>query len=510
MKKKPYISFHKLSLILLLLSLSIYCKAQKPEKIELLKANSLEFDQTLGNGAKRLIGDVAFKHNGATMYCDSAFLFAESNSIKAFGNIHINQNDSTHIYGDLLNYNGEKKIANILGRVTLVDKEMTLSSSQLDYDLNKHLAYYNTGGKIISNKNQNTLTSIQGYYYTNSKLMFYKDQVVLINPQMEIKTDTLKFNTITDHAFFEGPTTITGKKDFIYCENGWYDTKKNVAQFKKNAYLISENKKLTGDSLYYDRNKGLAKAIKNVQIRDSIENITVNGDYATHFEKTNISVLTGNLLMTILMEKDSFFLHADTLKLITDSTRKDKNIFAYHKVKFFKSDLSGVCDSLVYNLSDSLVKMFHKPILWSESKQIKADYISIKTYDGIIEKMFVDLNVFIISQEDSTKFNQIKGKNMLAFFEKNKLEKITVSGNCQTYYYGKEDDGSFIGLNKTESSDLILYLKNNSIDRISYINTPNAILIPIEDVISEDAFLKDFKWLNYLKPNQKSDVFDWK
>lgn len=510
MNKKQHTIFLKLSFLLVAFCFSIYSFAQKTDKIELLKANSLEFDQTLGSGAKRLIGDVAFKHNDAIMYCDSAYLFAETNSLKAYGHIHINQNDSTHIYGDILNYYGEKKLANILGKVTMLDKEMTLTSSQLDYDLNKNLAYYSTGGKIISSKNQNTLTSVQGYYYTDSKLMFYKDRVVLINPQMEIKTDTLKFNTIKDIAFFEGPTQIIGKKDFIYCENGWYDTKKNIAQFKKNAYLLSDNKKLSGDSLYYDRNSGFGKAIKNVQITDTIENITINGDYASHNEKTNTSFVTGNLLMTLSLEKDSLFLHADTLKMITDSIRKDKNIFAYHKVKFYKSDLSGLCDSLAYNLADSMIKMFKKPILWSENKQITAESISVKTFDGKIEKMIVKNNAFIISQEDSLKFNQIFGNNMIGFFDKNKLNQVNASGNCQTFYYGKENDGSYLGLNKTESSELIIYLKENSIDKITYINKPKAILTPIEEVIYEDSFLKGFKWLNHLKPSQKNDIFNWK
>ena len=489
-----------------MLFLPAFVFSQKVTKIKLLGANSLEYDSNRGVNLKRLIGNVKFQHENAIMSCDSAYLY-ETNKLDAFGNVYINQADTVHIYGDKLKYEGNTRKAEIINNVRLIDSDMTLTSNNLTYSMKNDIGYYTGGGKVVSAKNSNALTSNSGYYYSKSKEFFFKDNVILVNPEYEIYSDTLQFNTVSEIAFFFGPTSIRSKENFIYCENGWYDTKYNLSQFKKNAYLITPEQKLQGDSLYYDRESGIGKVFRNVLITDTINKFLINGGYAIHYEKEEKSTITGKPLLTMIFDKDSLFLHADTLYAVMDSTKKHRIIHAYHKSKFYKQDLQGACDSLVYSMSDSTIQLYTMPVIWSKENQMTAELINIKTSGGKIEKMTMTTNGFIISQEDSLNYNQIKGKVIVAGFNKNELHRIDVTGNGETIYFTREDNGSLFGVNKAISSDLLIFIKDNEIDKISFINKPEATLYPIKDIPADDLKLKNFQWRAAQRPQTKEDIF---
>ncbi len=482
--------------------------SQKVTKIELLGANSLEYDEKLGKGVRRLLGNVRFKHDDVLMNCDSAYLYSETNSLDAFSNVYINQGDSVRIYGDKLNYNGNTRKAVITSNVRLIDNDMTLTSDNLTYDMKKDIGFYTGGGKMVSAKNNNTLTSDLGYYYAKAKNLFFKDSVVLINPEYEIYSDTLKFHTTSEIAYFLGPTNIYSKENHIYCENGWYDTKNDLSQFKKNAFLVSSEQKLQGDSLFYDRKAGIGKVYHNVLITDTVNKFLINGDYAIHYEHEEKSTITGKPMLTMIFEKDSLFLHADTLFAEMDTLGKHRTIHAYHHSKFYKKDMQGLCDSLVYTMGDSTIRLFTEPVLWSTDNQMTAEFISIKTAGGKIDYMTMNVDAFIVSQEDTIQyFNQIKGKNIVADFHENELYKVKVTGNGETIYFTREDSGDLFGVNKAISSDLLIFMKENAIEKISFINKPEATLYPIEDVTAADLELKDFKWREEQRPKTKEDIY---
>ncbi len=547
-KKQSFVKNMKKQLVsiplILLLIMSTIAIAQKKKSIELLHANSLEFDKSLGVDAKRLLGNVAFKDGNTIMYCDSAYIY-NSNSADAFGHVHISQNDSVNAYGDLLKYDGTTKIAELQKNVRLTDKDMTLTSNILFFDTQNNIATYHGGGTIVSK--ENTLTSENGYYYTKSKEIIFKKNVVLTNPRYTMNSDTLKYNTSSKIANFLGPTTIKSQHDFIYCENGFYNTITDIAQFNKNAYLISKNQQLKGDSLYYDKKNGIGKGFNNISIVDTSQNITITGDYSYSNEFTNVDIVTGNAVMTQVHGKDTLFIHADTLraeneaaksamqvtKVVTQETAKGKKakkqkqllaienskpevksdstykvLKAYHKVKIFKTDLQGKCDSLVYSYRDSIMRFYKDPVLWSDKSQLTAEQMELKTNKGSLQSILLTNSAFIISQEDSVRFNQIKGKVMRGYFTDNKLRKIKVEGNGQTIYYGKDKD-KYIGVNKAECSDLLIFLKDNEVEKITFINRPDATLYPINELSPSDLLLKDFVWKIKHRPLSKNDIFSW-
>ena len=277
------------------------------------------------------------------MYCDSAWLFSESNEIKSFENVYINQGDTIELWGDYLEYSGNTKVATVTGdEVRLKDKKMELITDRLKYDRSHDQAYYYTGGEITSE--ENILTSTQGYYNSKSKLFQFKDSVVLNNPDYVIESDTMLYNSNSRKAFFIGPTTITSDSSFIYCENGRYNTKTDIAQFEKNAYLYNDNKYLTGDSLYYEKNNEFGEAFENVLVHDTVDDYTITGGYAQYIGRTDSTFVTFEPIYSVKQEKDTLHIHGDTLfstKVVDDSLKEFRLIKAYHKVKFFKSDLQG-------------------------------------------------------------------------------------------------------------------------------------------------------------------------
>lgn len=495
--------------------------AQKTSKIELEGANSLEYDKDIGPNVKRLIGEVRFRQGNTTLTCDSAYLYTDVNCIDAYGNVHI-VSGGNNIYGDTLKYNGDSKIAELLVNVKMEDKQMTLTTNHLIYNLNTDVGHYFEGGKIVDKKN--TLTSRRGFYFSKKKEFFFKDTVVLVNKEYIMRSDTLMYNTQTDVSYFYGPTTIVSKENNIYCENGWYDTKKDISQFNKNAVFKNKEQTLKGDSLYYDRIKGIGKAFKNVNIKDSVQKVILTGEYALYFEKKGNTMITDNAVLTKIMDKDSLFLHADTLRAIFDSTKTNKTLFAFHKAKFFKKDLQGMSDSIVYIYKDSIINLYRSPILWTSGNQLTADTIKMILGNNEIKQINLYSSSFLVSRDDtagftiakdkkaivdSLKFNQVKGKNIVGHFVKNELKLINVYGNGETIYVVKESTGETIGLNKAESAEMKIVLADNKIQKITFISLPNAVLYPEKDLLPSEKLLKDFKWYSYLRPENKEEIFNW-
>ncbi len=483
----------------------IHIYSQKPKQIEIISTNSLEFDKSTGSDAKKLIGNVQFQHENAVMYCDSAFFYTEQNIVDAFGNVSIHQGDTLHLYGKLFHYDGNTKVVQMRNNVRLIDKQSTLTTDYLDYKIDESVGYYINNGQIVNADNQ--LKSQEGYYYAKGKLFFFKGNVEIKNPKYLIKSDTLKYNTVSRIAYFLGPTEIFSQNNYIYCENGWYNTKLNISKFYKNAYLTGEKRMLKGDSLFYDRNKGIGKAYHHIQLIDSARKTILTGNYAYYVEKPEFALITDSAMLILYNDKDSLFLHADTLKLktISDSS-ENKVIFAYRKVKFFKPDLQGKADSIVFLTSDSTLHMYHLPVLWSENNQFSANKIELHFANQQIHSMDFIENSFIIAKEDTDKFTQVKGKNMKGFFKNNDLYKLQVTGNAQTLYYAK-DNNKIIGANRAFCSQINVMLVNRKISRIVFLTQPDATFYPLNKLTEEEKYLKGFGWYENQRPLSVKDIF---
>lgn len=506
----PY-RFQQIIICSFLLLNSIPLLAQQPSRIEIRNADTFEGDATMGKDVRRLIGNVVFQHMDVLMYCDSAYLYSNDNSLDAFGKVKIEQGDSMKLKGDLLKYDGNTRIARLFNNINMSDGKMILTTNLLNYDLSNETANFPENGKITDG--ENILTSKKGYYFSKDKMLFFKDSVVLINPKYIMNCDTLRYHTKTRTAYFLGPTHInsTGKDStYIYCEDGWYNTLTGKSYLSRNAFIQSGSKQLKGDSIIYDRNRSIGEAFHNVSVTDTIQKIIVNGDYAIYDDVLKKSVVTGKTMLTQVFDKDSLFMHADTLFATFDSLGRTRSYFAYHHVKFFKSDLQGKCDSLNYTAMDSTLRLYTEPVIWSGTNQLSADSITLQLDHSKIDKLNMYSASFIASKEDSIRFNQIKGKNMTGYFFDNKLYKILVKGNGQTIYYGKDKEEKTIGVNRADCSDLIIAIKESKVDQITLLKKPDATFYPIDELSPKELILKGFTWQVEKQPLNKEDIFIWR
>ncbi|MAC95989.1 MAG: organic solvent tolerance protein OstA [Flavobacteriales bacterium] len=490
-----------------LLAFAFYSFGQKKNQIEIVGGDILDFVEKDGRKANKIVGNVIFKHQNTLMYSDSAFLFSKTNSLEAYGNVRINQADTSNLYGDQLFYNGNTKVARVIGKaVRLVNDDFTLTTTEMIMNRETDESRYVVGGKIESKTDSNVLVSQKGYYHAASKTFTFKDDVVLTNPDFIMKSDTLKYNSGSKLVTFLGPTTIENDSNFIYCENGWYDTEKDLSKYYENSYLISDGRQLEGDTLFYDRKIGFGKAINHVQITDTAENIVINGDIAFFYEHKDSAIVYGKPVLTQVFDEDSLFMRADTFKVF-GSSENQRTLFAYYNVKIFKSDLQGKCDSIAYSMTDSTIKMYKDPVLWSEQNQLTADFIEIRTANSKIHSIFMDANAFIISEVDSIRFNQIKGKEMTGYFKNSVLNKIEVRGNGQTTYFGQDEEDKYIGVNVAESSDIDIMLKDQAIHSITFIKKPVATMHPIGSLNPKtDLRYEGFKWLIDIRPDRDEVV----
>ncbi len=503
-----------LFIICLILGLSLFGQQasdtlESPRtRIQLVQADRLMYNKDFpGPDIQRLLGNVILEHDSMFLHCDSAYLYEKKNSMDAWGNIRIVGSDSLFIYGEELYYDGNTGVAKMRKDVRLEDRQLTLTTDHLDYDLANNLGYYFNGGRIEDTSN--VLTSELGYYFADDMEFFFKDSVHLVNPEYTMDSDTLMYHTATEVAFFYGPSFIRSDTNTIYCENGWYDTRRDLAQFNENAILYNSNYSLQGDSLFYDRNRGLGKAFVNVTVADSTQDILIKGHLAEFWEVSENALITDSAHAIHIDNGDSLFLHGDTLRYMGDTaSREGKHLMAYYGVKFFRPNIQGSCDSLIYSLQDSVIRMFSKPVLWTENSQLYADYVEFHTAKSRNQKMLLRNNSFMAEADlDSASFNQVKGKNMYGYFRDDRLHKVYVEGNAETVYFVRDEEEALVGINKAASSDLYIYVADKRIERLVFIKEPGSILFPPGQLNPSQRLIDGFTWHDQLRPRSRHDIF---
>ena len=492
-----------LFLILVLLA-SPALNAQEKKRVDILQAQSLETSEKIVANAQRILGDVLISHNNILMWCDSAYAYTGTNRVDAFGNVHINQGDTLHLYAHMVKYDGDRSFARAIGNVRLVNKNTTLYSDTVDYDLARNIGYYDDTGRIVDSTN--VLTSQIARYFVDEDVIWFYIGVEGKNESYTLTSDTVRYNTVSGIFNIQGPTTIRDSLNTVYAEDGWYDSRTGEARLLKNPLVYNETQRLSGDSIDYNRDRGYGKAVGSVEIIDYENNVIVRGMHAWFDEATEIAYMTDSAVFILINKEDSLYLHADTLKTIPDTIKDEKIIKAFHGVRFFRADLQGKCDSLLYFSNDSTVQMHRNPVLWSDNHQLVADLIEMRSRTDAPDELHLTNSAFIISSQDSVMFDQVKGKNMIGYIVENRLQRIDVDGNGQTLYYAR-DKGNVIGLNRAESSKISLKFSEGKINTISFHTMPEGKLTPIPQLSDEERRLPGFDWKEAARPRHKHDIF---
>lgn len=480
---------------------------KEKKKVELIHADEYQPDARLGRELGRFLGNVAFKHNEMIMTCDSAYFYQGRNQLKAFSRVHVEQGDTLDIYGDYLDYDGSSETASLIGNAVLIDKETTLKTYSIFYDVQKKIATYSEQGEI-TNK-ESILTSRTGVYHVDEKTFNFKDSIKIATPDYDIKADTMDYNTETEIVFFCGPSEVKGDSLYVSCERGWYDTKNNIARIWKNALIDNRQQVIRGDSLFYMDQEGFGEAFENISITDTTNNIIVKGNYAWYFKEPERFMVTRKATFIQVSEDDSLFLHSDTISAVT---KKDTGNLSYRLMRswygcrIFSSDLQSKCDSLSYSFQDSVIRLYHTPVIWSEENQLTADSVAIFTKNRKADRMELYNNAFIASVVDTARYDQIKGRNLTGYFSENKLYKIIVEGNGESVYHLVDKD-QLIGVTHNKSSSIEILVNNGKINEIIEYQNPDGKLDPPLLNPPDMMRLPGFSWLDSIRPKKVSDIF---
>jgi hypothetical protein len=452
---------------------------------------------------------IQFEHEGADLFCDLAIYYQKENKLKALGNILLQQGDSIKMTSGKIDYNGNENLAKAWENVVLTSKsQMTLTTDTLRFNREQQQAYYQDFGTVVDSVN--TLTSEIGRYFLETKKLQFLDSVHLKNPDYILDSEQLDYYETSKNAYLYGPSTITGNTYKIYCERGFYDTKVESGYFIKNTRIDYNNRIIKGDSVYFNKAREFASATNNITVTDTVNNGVIKAHYAEVFKAKDSVFATKRAVSITLMEQDSLFMHGDTLMV---TGKPDHRILrAFRNAKFFKTDLSGKCDSIHADQKTGITQLITNPILWNGPNQMTGDSIHLKS-DLKTEKMDslkVLNNAFIISLDSVSMegYNQAKGKDLLGKFKDNQLKVIDLIKNTEVIYYMYNDEDELIGIDKTICSAIRITMANNDIEDLTFFTNPDGDIYPETELLENNRKLKGFIWRGDERILTKDDIFD--
>ena len=501
---------------LFLIPLSIFGQTM----VYLERSNTLSFDEERIADAQILVGNVIFRHDNALMYCDSAYFYENSNSLDAFGHVRFVQGDTLKGFGDLLYYDGNTKLARMRRHVKLIhgreeENPTILTTDSLNYDRKTEIAYYFTGGTVRDSLN--TLVSIRGNYQTNTKQAVFSKDVQLTNPNFILTSDTLLYNTDTKIADIVSPTDIIYEEETdIHSSRGWYNTQTEQSMLLDRSIVHHQDgRMMTGDTIFYDKKLGFGEIFGDMLMSDTAQQITLTGEYGQSWEENSRGFATDSALMIDWSDSAHFtYIHADTLfteeLYYTDSAMMDstyRRVRAHYGVRVYRDDTQMTCDSLVYLGSDSTIHLFTEPICWSENQQISADSMIVYIVNGTVDHTVGTGNALCVMQDTLDYFNQMSGKEVVSTLDDGEVKMVDMDGNALTVYFAKESDGSFVGLNTTESSHIKMFIEQQKIHHILFTKETTGVLYPMDQIPTGGDKLATFFWADDIRPTSPEDVF---
>lgn len=486
-------------------------RAKEAERVYLLHADNLRYDEYARPGAQCLSGHVAFTHKGMTLRCDSAVLYQATNSFEAYGNVHLTQGDTLSLTGDRLYYRGDDLMAEMRSRVVMKHHGQTLHTDSLNYDRLYSLAYYFDGGRLIDG--DNVLTSDWGEYHTDTRRALFNYRVELTNPRFRLVTDTLHYDTQTKWAETKGPANVYSGTSRIYTQHGYYNTQSEQMKLFDRSHVFGRESELQGDSLFYNKATGEMTALRNVVYHDTKNKTLLLGDYCRYNELTGEALAHDSALAKDYSNpRDTLYVHADTLRLHTYHMNTDsvqRLLRGYYHVRAYRTQVQVVADSLVFDSRARTLSLFRDPIVWSDARQILGEEINVHMNDSTIDSVYVQRQALLVERVDSAHFNQVSARLMRSYFEGGDMRLNCADGNVCIINFPLERDSTVLYQNYTETGKLRMYFKERKMQRV-WMPAATGLFYAAGTAPAEHTWLPSFAWFDYIRPLSKDDLYAWR
>lgn len=492
--------------------------------VQILNAARLTVRNTDQNSVQILAGKVRLKQGSAYFDCDSCIINKSKNIFEAFGNVHINDSDTAHIYANKLLYQMDKRIAFFNGNVRMTDGQATLTTNSLEYDMNTRIGVYRNGGKVVNKKS--VLTSREGIYYADIRDIYFKKKVELKDPAFYLKTDSLLYNTELQTTRFITDTYIRDSSGrVIRTSEGSYDLRGGNAQFTQRTTIEDGALTVTGDQIANDDKAGVVQIRGRGVLKDTAKGLSILANEIFVNKKTEAFLATVKPLMIIKQEKDSIYITADTLfsARLSDLTRvhdslnrydtlkagdsTNRYFEAFRNVRVFTDSVQSVSDSLYYSFRDTSFQLFQNPIVWSQGSQITGDTIYLYTKNKQADKVRVFNNSFLVQQVQPGYYNQVKSKRMDGYFVAGVIDSVRAKGIAESIYFLQDDDSAYSGINQTKSELMDVFFKEGGLNKVVFRTAVEGTLWPIRQRTPQEMQLPAFRWLEARRPKTKYELF---
>jgi len=480
-----------------------------------------------------LAGNVRLKQGNSIFECDSCVITKSINLFEAFGNVHIIDSDTTHVYSNHLRYLTDRKIAYLDGNVKLTDGKGVLTTPTLEYDMNTKVGIYRNGGRVVNK--ETVLTSEEGFYYADIKDVYFKKNVKLKDPAYVLESDSLLYNTGTEIVRFIAETLVKDSTNrTIRTREGFYDKRTGKAEFGQNPVITDKDIQVTGDRIISDDSLGITQIFGRGIIVDTANNTTVIADTIFYNKKNESFLAFAKPLMIIKQENDSIFIAADTLftarltdlygtkdsvakkdtlkgvKIVDTKTKDSTNRYfeAFRNVRIFSDSLQAVCDSMFYSFKDSVFRLYDDPVVWSNENQATGDTILLFTKNKKADRMQIFKNSFLASIVQPEVFNQVKSTRMDAYFIDGAIDSVRARGSAECIYYIQDEDSAFTGINQSSSELMDVYFKEKEIQRVVFRTAVKGTIWPMKQKTPKEMQLQNFKWRDAERPKTKYELFE--
>ena len=536
---------HRIFTILILCLLAL-CQAQhadaqrrrgrvNDQRIYLDHADSLYYDEFRRRDTQIVRGHVRFRHQGATLLCDSAYFKQQENTFQAFGHVRMIQGDTLEIRCDTAFYDGraDADMVHAQSNVVVIHRKTSeLHTDNLILDRKFDVVYYDQGGNYADKKKGMTLSSDWGKYNLSTKEAEFFYDVTLKTKSHIITTDTLLYYSADDRAHVKGgKTTYSGgrpvwSKSRIHSIKDGYDVettncyfymKDDRTELFDNSKIENETRMITGDSIFYDSSGKKSHGYGRVNYIDRKNKNQLTANVVEYDEKAGKGFATNNPVYIDYSQQDTLYLHADTIRVETfylDTDSMYRKVHCYRKVRMYRKDIQAVCDSMVICSRDSSLTMYVDPITWNGPRQLLGDSIKVWMNDSTIREASVMSNALSIEQMENQEqpgkllYNQVTSRLMNAYFTDGKIRTSEAVGNVQTVYYPIDDaDSTLIGMVYLETDTMRMFLTEERKLQKIWASKSEGVLYPMMQIPPSKDLLPNFGWFDYIRPVDKDDIY---
>ncbi|MDX1408325.1 MAG: OstA-like protein, partial [Saprospiraceae bacterium] len=510
-----------------------------------------------------LSGEVALQHHQDQLWT-SHLTYDLGNDLAYYDRSGILVNDSTQIASRIGFYWVRDDVAKFVDSVVVIGDEVTLLADSLLYNVQTQRADFLGPTWIIQEGAR--IYCEAGYYDVDQRVAEFRENASYTNEDQSAMADTIRYEyarnlvDLIGNAHFEegdrivdsdriryfensGITLITGDAWFrdslrsVRSERIMYNRKTEDLQTTGRSVLTEGPQVLEADSIDFNEATGLGDVRGRVVFTDTAAQTVIESDRAWFDRNTEFVKAFGSTraLLKSLVDEDTMYMTADTFifEKYVDTVRMDsihvsgeggdtigimqpvpvgtgdtlQRFEGYPDVRIFHGTMQSLCRHITFDAADSTFHLRGAPIMWSDTSQFTADSIDIAMQNKAIDKVYLHSNAFIVNIVEGELYNQIKGRNMVASFVDDELRHLKVTGNAESIYYVRDDDQSYVGVNRVASSEIFFTFVNRSLDQIRFYTTPTGKMMPMDAVNHRAIRLEGFVWKEDIRPKSREDLF---